>query len=232
MASQDGKRLAGIAIFRDLSGPALDALAQRCQWRNYAPEQQILGHLDATREVFFIVEGAVRVVNYSLAGKAVTFADSGAGGVFGDYAAIDGEPRSANVVALSEALIASLSADNFWTVLREHPEVSAALLKKLTGQLRATSQRVFEFSTLAVRNRIHAELLRLAREHMENDNAATIAPAPTHAEIASRISTHREAVTRELNVLARDGLLEQRRGALHVSDVARLEEMVETVLGE
>lgn len=232
MASQTGQSLAGVTIFTDLSPRALDDVARHCRWRRYAPEQQIVGYLDDTRDVFFVVDGLVRVVNFSLSGKAVTFAEIGKGKVFGEYAAIDGGPRSANVVALTDCLIASMTADAFWDVLREHPEASAAMLKKLTTQLREISQRVFEFSTMAVKNRIHAELLRLARDHMTGDNAATITPAPTHAEIASRISTHREAVTRELSALTRAGLIDHARGRLIVHDVERLEDMVHAVIGE
>jgi CRP-like cAMP-binding protein len=47
-------------------------------------------------------------------------------------------------------------------------------------------------------------------------------PAPTHAEIATLVGTHREAVTRELNELARLGVLEKRRGKLLIRDMKRL----------
>ncbi|MDX1485398.1 MAG: helix-turn-helix domain-containing protein, partial [Alphaproteobacteria bacterium] len=91
---------------------------------------------------------------------------------------------------------------------------------------------VFEFSTLAVKNRIHAELLRLARRSGIEGNRASLSPAPTHSEIASRVSTHREAVTRELNAMAKDGLIARSGGGLVVTDVERLAEMVEEVTGE
>ncbi len=168
-------------------------------------------------------------------GKEVTFRDIGAGQIFGEFAAIDGELRSANVVALSPAVVASLSAEAFWEVLHEHSEVAAATLKLLTRQIRVLSERVFEFSTLAVKNRIHAELLRLAYAHMADDGEATkvvIAPIPTHADIAHRVSTHREAVTRELSAMTRAGLVERREGALVVPDVDRLARLVQEVLGD
>jgi predicted transcriptional regulator len=57
-------------------------------------------------------------------------------------------------------------------------------------------------------------------------------PAPTHVEIASRVSTHREAVTRELNRLSRIGIIERRGGTLMVKDVTRLAEMVHDATGE
>jgi len=72
---------------------------------------------------------------------------------------------------------------------------------------------------------------RLAR-NSGSDKRAVISPAPTHAEIASRISTHREAVTRELNELARAKLIEKRGADLIVCDVAMLESMVEESMGE
>ena len=144
----------------------------------------------------------------------------------------DGQPRSADVVANRDSLIASMSANVFWEVLADHPIVAATILKQLTKQIRDLTERVFEFSTLAVRNRIQAELLRLAREHAGDKDSAVISPALTHAEFASRVSTHREAVTRELNNLARAGLIEQHGRVLIIRNIGQLARLVEEVLGE
>jgi hypothetical protein len=57
-------------------------------------------------------------------------------------------------------------------------------------------------------------------------------PCPTHTEIAARVSTHREAVTRELTRLARIGLIEREKNALVVTDLERLAEMVHAASGE
>ena len=224
--------LAGIQLFENLPDPDLKALAGRCRWHRYVADQQIVGHLDETGDVFFIVAGGVRAIIYSPAGKEITFRDISAGDMFGEFSAIDGQPRSAHVIALSDCLIASLSADEFWHELRGNPLVAEATLKRLTKQLRALSERVFEFSSLSVKNRIHAELWRLARDHLRDENTAAISPVPTHAEIASRISTHREAVTRELNDLTRAGLIDRNRGVLIIRDVELLARMVDEVRGQ
>ncbi len=231
MAKAD-ESLGDIDLFKNLPAGDLEALAKRCEWRRFAANQQIVGYMDESRDVFIIITGKVRAVIYSLAGKEVTFRDIGAGQVFGEFSAIDGQPRSANVVALADSLIASMPVNVFWQVLTDHPQVAAAILKLLTRQLRALSERIFEFSALAVKNRIHAELLRLARDQMRDNDTAVISPPPTHTEIASRISTHREAVTRELNDLARKGLIKRHRGALEICDVTRLTRLVEEVLGQ
>lgn len=224
--------LSGIELFDGLGDSDRDALARLCRWRRYTAHQDIIGHQDETNDVYFIVGGRVRVTIFSLSGKEVSFRDLPAGKSFGELSAIDAAPRSATVIALIDTVLASMPAEVFRRVLNDHPDVAAKMMRHLAGLVRKLSDRVVEFSALAVRNRIHAELLRLARDHGHDRNTAIITPAPTHADIASRISTHREAVTRELNVLARDGLIERRNGAYVITDIARLAQLVETGLEE
>ncbi len=227
----NAQSLVGVEVFRRLSAADRGELAALCHGRRYAAGQRILSHKDEPQDVYFIIGGKVRVTIYSLSGKEITFRDQPAGGMFGELGAIDGEPRSAHVVALEDSLLASMSRENFWQVLGSYPEVAEFTLKQLAALVRLLSERVFEFSSLAVRNRIHAELLRLARENPHDDNTASISPSPTHADIASRISTHREAVTREYHDLSEAGVIEQRRGELVINDVARLQSMVQEVTG-
>ena len=224
--------LAGVGLFGDLAEKDRDAVAKRCRWRQYAAGEQMIGYADRTTDVHFFVAGSARVTFFTKAGKQITFRDVPPGGFVGELAAIDGEARSAAVVTLSDALVASSSAAAFAQVLRDHPPVAAALLRHLARQVRFLTGRVVEYSSLDVNGRIHAELLRLAHAHMTGANVAEIKPVPTHAEIASRVSTHREAVTRELNYLDRAGILERRPGRLVVRDVGALSRMVGKVLGE
>lgn len=218
--------LSGIDLLRDLAAADLDAIAEQCQWHRYDPDQQIIGHLDDTNDVFFIVRGQVRVTIYSASGKEVSFRDLAAGKSFGELSAIGDAPRSANVIALSETVLASMSAGTFKNMLREHQDVSARMMAYLVDLVHKLSDRVVEFSVLAVKNRIHSELLRLAQETAGGDNTAKLSPAPKHADIASRVATHREAVTRELNALAGDGLIERQSGVLIITDVERLKRIV------
>jgi CRP/FNR family cyclic AMP-dependent transcriptional regulator len=224
--------LAGVAIFARLPREALEQIERRCAWRRYERGEPIVDYLDASDDVFFIASGDVTVTIYSLAGKAVSFSDMGPGEVFGEYPAIDRGPRSASVEARSSCLVASLPAGDFRELLRTEPRVAQALLPQLVRKIRALTTRVYEFSTFAVKNRIQAELLRLANLGPQDGKRARIAPVPTHVEIASRVATHREAVTRELNRLLRIGIIERERGALVVKDVDRLAELVHAATGE
>lgn len=224
--------LAGVTILAGLSPAALECLQQRCLWKRYEPGESIVDYLAASDEVFFIIAGEVRVIVYSLAGKAVSFRELGPGEVFGEYPAIDRGPRSASVEARTSCLVATLPGAAFRNLIESEPAVAQAMLPQLVRKIRALTTRIYEFSTLAVSNRIQAELLRLANLAVREDKSARIAPAPTHTEIASRVSTHREAVTRELTRLSQIGLLERERNALLIKDVERLAEMVHEATGE
>jgi CRP/FNR family transcriptional regulator, cyclic AMP receptor protein len=219
--------LRNIALLDGLTPERLDALARECAWRRCTPDQQIISRDSDDRDLYLIVSGRVRVTTYSAGGRQVTFRDIRAGDYFGEVAAIDGEPRSADVIALEGTLVASMPPAVFWRLAREEPLVAERMLLRLASLVRGLSERVIDLSTLDVQHRIYAELLRLAREAGVAGNTARIEPAPKHADLASRVSTYREQVTRELSALVKRGVLERGDRALVILDVAALERLVE-----
>jgi CRP-like cAMP-binding protein len=210
--------LAKVPLFRSLAADAIAALDTQCVWRRAPGGQWIIDYQDASGDVFFVVSGSVRVVIQS-AGREVLLRQINAGEFFGELAAIDGAPRSSGIVAMTDVTVARMSAAVFRAAVHAHADVCDQLLALLAGQIRMLANRVNEFSTLDVRHRIHAELLRLSRPEPGNASHAVISPPPVHAEIAARVSTRREAVARELKALEREGLIERRRGAIVLTDV-------------
>nr|WP_246500415.1 Crp/Fnr family transcriptional regulator [Azospirillum rugosum] len=222
----------GIDLLRPLPPEERAALARQCRWRRFQANEQIIDHLGETRDVIFIAAGRVRVLSHSAAGREISFDDVDAGGFLGEMAAIDGLPRSASVAAVEDGtLIAFLAPKPFRDLVTGHPDLAIAVMKRLCRVVRLTTDRVMELSTLGANNRVHAELLRLAKRGRAEGGAAVIAPIPVHADIASRVSTTRETVARVLSDLSREGLVERRPDALVVRDVARLEQLVEDVRG-
>ena len=224
-----GLGLRRVRLLEGVSAAALDELAQQCRWRRFEAGQRVISRDAQDKDVYLIVSGRVRVAAFSVAGQQVTFRDMPAGEWFGDIAAIDERSRSVDVVALEDSLLASMKPSLFRQLLHEHPAVCDRTLLRLVTFIRDLTERVFDFSTLGVQNRVHAELLRLARENGIEGNLARIEPAPKHSDLASKISTSREQVTRELSAMTKRGLLERSGNALVVTDVARLERIVAEV---
>jgi CRP/FNR family transcriptional regulator, cyclic AMP receptor protein len=185
--------LAGISILRRLSAEVLAGVQQRCDFRRYGQGELIVDYLDQSDEVFFIICGEVRVTIYSLAGKVVSFRDLGSGEVFGEYPAIDRGPRSASVEARSSCLVAILPGAAFRELIEMEPVVALAMLPELVTKIRGLTTRIYEFSTLAVSNRIQAELLRLQRSAPGTDWVRGLPPPrPTLRSQAESAPTVRQ----------------------------------------
>jgi CRP-like cAMP-binding protein len=211
-----------IEILRALNAKEIAALDRRCLWRHAQAKEWLLEQDDVGTDIYFLTSGVVRVMITPSPDREVILADIHAGSYFGEMAAIDGQPRSAGILAITEATIACMSASVFREILRQYPDVSQHLLKHLVARIRMLDQRVNEFSSMDVRHRIYAELLRRSRIDPTNERRAVVSPPPVHSDIAARVSTRREMVARELKAIEREGLLTKRRGAFVITNVPEL----------
>jgi CRP-like cAMP-binding protein len=145
--------------------------------------------------------------------------------------AIDEKPRAIGVLAVTDGVIARMPRAVFRTAICRHPDAANQVLLRLTGIIRSLTNRVREFTTLDVKHRIYAELLRLSQQKNGEKDIAIISPPPVQAAIAARISTRRETVAREMKALERAGLIERKRGALVLTDTKTLQCMLKNDAG-
>ncbi|MFO1091544.1 MAG: Crp/Fnr family transcriptional regulator [Hyphomicrobiales bacterium] len=224
---QQVQALSRFAVFSTTPPEGLAQIAAACSWRTFKAGQLIIGHQDRSHDVVFLVAGKARASVYSASGKQVSFRDIADGGLFGELAAIDNQPRSASIEALTDATAMVMPQPVFHRLLAEHPDFMMGVMRHLTAMVRGLTDRVVEFSTLAVKNRIHAELIRLVGPAADRTGDAVLSPAPTHLDIANRIATHREAVTRELNRLEELGVVVKEGRTLRIRNVQMLKAMIE-----
>jgi CRP-like cAMP-binding protein len=223
--------LASVELFSGLAAGELTRVEQQCRYRRFSADEMILDRDSQSTDVMFVVRGRVRIVNYSISGREITFDELPAGSTFGEIAAIDGKGRSASVVAVEDSLILSLSRRVFLELLQNDHGLTAKVMLRLAAIVRACNERIMDLSTLAAQNRVQAELLRQAHALNSRPNVAVIEPIPIHSDIAARVSTTRETVARVLNDLARKGILERCKGALVIHDMRRLQTLVDDVRG-
>ena len=229
---KDIESLADIDLLSGLKPAELKKIEKSVSFRRYSDHEQIIDRQSETSDVFFIVDGDIRVVNYSLSGREITLDELSGGDYFGELAAIDGRSRSASVMALTDSLVASLPKGQFLALLGSHPTIAMKVIRRLTEIVRTATDRIMDLSTLAANNRVRADLLRLAKDHMKGGNEAEISPIPMHSDIASRASTTRETVARVLSDLAHHGVVERQKEMLLVMDVEQLSDIVEEVRGK
>jgi CRP/FNR family transcriptional regulator, cyclic AMP receptor protein len=200
--------------------------AARAQRRSFQRGEIIISEQDPTADVYLVLSGLVEVSSLTEHGRLATFREMGAGDMFGELSALDGRTRSANIVALADTTVAILSARQFVDVLATEPDAGLWLARYLADFIRSLTDKALILATMPVANRLQRELLRLAKEHGTTDDQSIILNAPTHAEFAARIGTHREAVTRELRQLCKDGIVYQSSRRLTICSVRKLSNLV------
>src|SRR5438270_4413858 len=212
--------LAKIDLFRSLSPEEIRVLNSRCIWRRAKAKEWILEYRDDGKEVFFLTSGSVRVMIQSVAGRETILRDIYAGDFFGEVAAIDGQTRSAGILALTEATIARMTPSTFIETIIGNPGLIKQLLVRMAAQARSLANRVREFNAMGIRERLLTTLLRLSQP--QDGMHALLSPAPSHSHLAGLVGTRRDSISKELRLMRKAGLIEARRGALFLPDVQRI----------
>lgn len=225
-----GRAFEGIALLRGLPAELVRRHARSLLWTEAEAGQLVVDFDEASEEVFFVTAGAVRVQVRTPGGRELILTEVRAGEFFGDMSAVDGAPRSAAVTALHRTRLARLSGAAFRALLAESPEVALRLLRVLISRVRDANARMLELTSLDIRHRLYAELLRQAGPPGP-DGVVRLSPPPVQHVLANHIGARREAVSREVARLLREGLAERRRGALILRAPHLLRRSIDDALG-
>lgn len=188
----------------------------------FEPGQQIIFGGEHDQSVYLIKRGTIQFSLLSPQGKEVILRDMSEGDFFGESASLTDLRRSANAVALTFGALARLNGSEFMAILKKDPTVSVWLAELLAHRVLDLTAKVFELATLPVAARLQLELIRLAEKAKKTTEGLLVVTMPTHSDIAAKIGTHREAVTRELNLLSKEGIITKREKGLEIPSLPRL----------
>ncbi len=208
--------LARVSLFASMEERDLVELTRNIRRSHYGPGEMVVQHLDDDDDVYIILKGGLIASIISPEGREVAFDVMVVGDYFGEIAAIDGNGRSASVAALVDSEVASISGKRFRDLIDRHSVISAALVRDLVARIRRLTERNYENIALRIKHRVQLELLRLANRGGVLHDGGVVTPAPTHAQIAARVGANREAVTREISVLAKNGFIKASRQTITI----------------
>ena len=205
--------LRNVPIFTGLSDSDLNRIASKMVSRDYEKGQMILLE-ESTGETFFIItSGTVKVTRLSDDGREVILALLGESDFFGEMSLLDGEGRSANIVANEDAEVMTLSRRDFLEYLETYPKIAIALLEELAVRIRKSDQQIESLSLSDSEQRIGITLIRLAEESGTIKRGdVTVQNLPYQQDIANMAGTSRETVSRTLKLLE-DKKLVKRNGS-------------------
>jgi CRP/FNR family cyclic AMP-dependent transcriptional regulator len=210
--------LKAIPMFQHLDGEEVAALAHLLRERRFARGGIIVAQGDPGDALFLIGQGQVKVAVFAEDGREVILSVLTAGGFFGEMALLDDQPRSAHVIAMTDATLLQLRRDDFRNHLRASPALGVALLAELSRRLRRADETITSMALLDVNGRIAHLLLDLARE----EGGTKITRKMTHATIGQMVGASRETVSRTMRSLAVQGVISVNRREIVLNQPDRL----------
>ena len=197
-----------VPIFSELTDDDISSLAKLSLRKRYAKDAVIFFENEEGDFFFMILDGRIKVTILGDDGREVILSLLGAGDFFGEMALLDNEPRSATAIAVEDSELLSLHRTDFQTVLADKGSIASSLMRVLSGRLRKANHQISTLALLDVYGRVARVIVDMAREEGRRLKDGRIAfRRATHQEIANRIGTTRETVTRMLKDLERQGLI-------------------------
>lgn len=211
--------LQSVSIFWDLNENDLGHIADKMVAKHFENGNYIFLEDSEGEQCFFVLEGSVKVTRLSKDGREVILAMLNEGDFFGEMSLLDGESRSANVIALEKTKVLTLDRNDFIEVVNDYPQIAVQLLKELARRLRKSDRQIASLSLSDAEKRIALCIIRFADEQGVIQNGKVSIPkTPIQQDIANMAGTSRETVSRALGLLEKEDLIERNGRELIILD--------------
>jgi CRP/FNR family transcriptional regulator len=208
--------LRGVPFLRPLDEETLREVDARCSEKIYLKNETLFLEGDPPKGLFVIREGSVKIYKIGETGREQILEIEGPGRSVAELPLFDGQPYPASCAAIEDSILLVMPARDFHALVERHPALSRAIIASLSQRLRRMVRLVQQLSLEDVRGRLAHLLLELAgpADHVD---------LPwTQQELASRIGTVREIVSRTLTRMAQEGIVRIEGRRIHLLDRARL----------
>ncbi len=177
--------------------------------------------------VFYLLEkGRVRLFKHSSQGRTLTLSIAEEGDIFGEAALLGQKRYGSHAQALTDGLAHAVSCRHLGLLLRRDPAIALWIMENLGQRARSAERRLGDLAFKSVPQRLAALLLDLAAPTVvPGQRQARLPHRYTHQQLADMINTHRETVTKVVNLFRENRLLEFDRRQIVLLDVERLREM-------
>jgi len=211
--------LSQIPLFASLTESEVQALAQRAVERRFAPDEMLFWEGEPCTGIFLLVQGSVKIFKTSPAGREMMLALERAPSTVAEPRLFAGGRYPASVRAVDRVVALFINKNDFQQVCRQYPDVALKVLAVVGRRLRHLVMVVESMTFGSVTQRLARLLLDAARQAGSDEFELAV----THQELASRLGTVREVVSRNLARFRAEGLIRIQDKHLAILDKAGLE---------
>jgi CRP/FNR family cyclic AMP-dependent transcriptional regulator len=186
-------------LFKNLDDSGIAAVAARLKHREILKNSPVIIAGDSSTTMYLIKAGNVNVIARNDKGKEMILSTLGAGDMIGELSLIDDQPRSADVIANEKCELYALNKADFFELIQQYPQISLQVIRYLCQRVRFTNSIAQSLALMDVYERLKAFLYEMATE--QDDGKFVIDRPLTHKEIAARLGSGREIISRILSEL-------------------------------
>ena len=201
-----------LPLFTDLTENELLLLARQVTVRHYSKGETVFCEGDPCRELLIVRDGRVHLLKMTANGRQQLLSVERAGNSLSEVSALDGDLYPATAQTATETTLLCLDAEHFRAICLRHPEMALKVIKVLGQRLRRMSSLIEDLSFSTVRGRLVAHLAQLAHdEGQPTSQGIEFKLAENNEQLAARLGTVRELVSRNLGRLHNEGLIQMSR---------------------
>ncbi len=221
----DVEQLRKIPLLEDLDDSAGKALIVNMRYVAYSKGNYAVRKGEQNEDLFFLLSGRLLVVDEASDGRQLGLGFLTPGDFFGELSVIDGLPRSASVMAVAPSIVGILPKARAQSLIYETPRVAERMLKHIAFRLRASTDYRSILGIPQAFQRVAALVQLLSKP--DPGRLLTIENMPTHQHLALMINSSRETVSRALQILFEQGVLEKDNRRLIIRQPEQLKKMAE-----
>lgn len=204
--------------------PALfDLLFANCRPELHPAGQHLFVQEDESNRIYGVLSGRIEISIYSPGGQKLVANIEQRRSLVGEIGALDGKPRTATALCLTDCQLASLSRSQLFERIELHPPLARAMIALLCARLRWVSGELGDQAFLDIGARLAKRLLFLSRILGDSSGWISI----SQSELADFLGATRESVNKMLSDWRARKLIELRRGGMRIVDVASIEDITQ-----
>ena len=191
----------------------------------------ILNQGDDSKSLYLILDGTLLITQLAVDGKIVSLELSKKSQCFGEIAIIDGSPRSASVISLTDVKLGILPEKFVNEILMSDKVFLKSLLLRFAGIVRSANTQIFSLITANARKRLVLQLVRLSKMVQGNPHFRIVEKGLSHTAIGSFAGISRETVTRIISELKADNVISSNENSEIVLHVERVTDELSSIIG-
>jgi len=211
-----------VPLFASLSETDLQNLASLLRREGIEKGENLFRQGDEGTALYIIMQGRIKI-SLSRRMEKMTLAILGQGEFLGEMALLDGQPRSADAVALEDSRLYALNRNDFLSFLLNNDNAVRAILNALSARLRKTDDLLAEMCFLNLSARLAKKLVELAESQVLGDkNCRESILKISQQELGDILGVSRESINKELKILRDKGILATSRNFIRIYDLESL----------